>query len=62
MPQVSRRGIRVDEPAPETRVKAGDVVVLGEADSLEAAELRLLRGAKQAALSLSAWNSRVDHA
>ena len=42
-----RRGIRVGEPAPETRFEAGDVVVLlGEPDSLEAAEIRLLQGAK----------------
>ena len=45
--RVRRRGIRVGEPAPETRFEAGDVVVvLGEPDSLAAAEIRLLQGAK----------------
>ena len=45
--RVRRRGIRVGEPAPETRFEAGDVVVmLGEADALEAAEIRLLQGTK----------------
>jgi K+/H+ antiporter YhaU regulatory subunit KhtT len=35
------------EPAPETRFEAGDVVVvLGEPDSLAAAEIRLLQGMK----------------
>jgi len=35
------------EPAPETRFEAGDVVVvLGEPDSLAAAEMRLLQGMK----------------
>ena len=44
---VRRRGIRVGEPAPETRFEAGDVVVLlGEPDALEAAEIRLLQGTK----------------
>lgn len=38
---------RVGERAPETRFEAGDVVVvLGEPDSLAAAEIRLLQGAK----------------
>jgi len=42
-----RRGIRVGEPAPATRFEAGDVVVvLGEPDSLAAAEIRLLQGTK----------------
>jgi CPA2 family monovalent cation:H+ antiporter-2 len=42
---VRRRGIRAEEPAPETRFEAGDVVVLlGRPDALEAAETRLLRG------------------
>jgi CPA2 family monovalent cation:H+ antiporter-2 len=42
---VRRRGIRADEPGPETRFEAGDVVVLlGRPDALEAAEARLLRG------------------
>jgi hypothetical protein len=41
----SRRGIRVGEPSPQTRFEAGDVVVvLGEPDSLAAAEIRLLTG------------------
>ncbi len=45
--RVRRRGIRVGEPAPETRLEAGDViVVLGEPDALEAAEIRLLQGVK----------------
>ena len=45
--RVRRRGIRVGEPAPETRFESGDVVVvLGEPDALEAAEFRLLQGAK----------------
>ena len=43
--RVRRSGIRVGEPAPETRFEAGDVVVvLGEPDSLAAAEIRLLQG------------------
>jgi len=43
--RVRLRGIRVGEPAPETRFEAGDVVViLGEPDALEAAEIRLLQG------------------
>jgi CPA2 family monovalent cation:H+ antiporter-2 len=42
---VRRRGIRAEDPAPETRVEAGDVVVvLGRPDALEAAETRLLQG------------------
>ena len=42
-----RRGIRVGEPAPETSFEAGDVVVvMGEPDALEAAEVRLLQGTK----------------
>ena len=45
--RVRRRGIRFGEPAPETRLEAGDVVVLlGEPDALEAAEIRLLQGTK----------------
>jgi CPA2 family monovalent cation:H+ antiporter-2 len=45
--RVRRRGIRVGEPAPETRFEAGDVVVvMGEPDALEAAEIRLLQGMK----------------
>jgi K+/H+ antiporter YhaU regulatory subunit KhtT len=36
---------RVGEPGPQTRFEAGDVfVVLGEPDSLAAAEMRLLTG------------------
>jgi CPA2 family monovalent cation:H+ antiporter-2 len=43
--RVRRRGIRVGEPGPETRFETGDVVVvLGEPDSLAAAEIRLLKG------------------
>jgi CPA2 family monovalent cation:H+ antiporter-2 len=45
--RVRRRGIRVGEPASETRFEAGDVVVvLGEPDSLAAAEILLLQGRK----------------
>ena len=43
--RLRRRGIRVGEPGPETRFEAGDVVVvLGEPEALEAAEMRLLQG------------------
>ena len=43
--RVRRRGIRVGEPGPETRFEAGDVVVvLGDPNSLAAAEIRLLTG------------------
>ena len=43
--RVRRRGIQVGEPGPETRFEAGDVVVvLGEPDSLAAAEILLLQG------------------
>jgi len=39
--------MRMGDPGPETRFEAGDVVVvLGEPDSLAAAELRLLQGIK----------------
>ena len=42
---VRRRGIRADEPGPETRFEAGDVIVLlGRPDALEKAETRLLQG------------------
>ncbi len=42
---VRRRGIRADEPGPETRLQAGDVLVLlGRPDALEKAETRLLQG------------------
>ncbi len=42
---VRRRGIRADEPGPETRFEAGDVaVLLGRPDALEKAETRLLQG------------------
>jgi CPA2 family monovalent cation:H+ antiporter-2 len=42
---VRRRGIRADEPSPETRFEGGDVVVLlGRPEALEAAEAKLLRG------------------
>ena len=45
--RVRRRGIRVGEPGPETRFEEGDVVVvLGEPDSLAAAEILLLQGSK----------------
>jgi CPA2 family monovalent cation:H+ antiporter-2 len=45
--RVRRRGIRASEPGPETRFEAGDVVVvLGEPDALEAAEIHLLQGTK----------------
>ncbi len=41
---IRRRGIRALEPAPETRLQEGDVVVLlGELESVMAAEERLLR-------------------
>ena len=37
----------LNSTAPETRLEAGDVVVvLGEPDALEAAEIRLLQGTK----------------
>ncbi len=40
---IRRRGIKAVEPAAETRLEAGDVVVvLGNADAVEAAEQRLL--------------------
>jgi CPA2 family monovalent cation:H+ antiporter-2 len=40
-----RRGIRADEPGPETRFAPGDVIVLlGRPDALDAAEIRLLQG------------------
>jgi monovalent cation:H+ antiporter-2, CPA2 family len=40
-----RHGIRADDPGPETRFEAGDVVVLlGRPDALEAAEARILQG------------------
>lgn len=42
---VRRRGIRAEDPGPETRLKAGDVLVLlGRPDALEAAETRLMKG------------------
>ena len=42
---VRRRGIRADEPGPETRLQAGDVLVLlGRPQALEKAEARLLQG------------------
>jgi CPA2 family monovalent cation:H+ antiporter-2 len=42
---VRRRGIRAEAPGPETRLKAGDVLVLlGRPDALEAAEIRLMKG------------------
>ncbi len=45
MPRPRRRGIHMGEPAPETCFETGDVlVVLGEPDALEAAEIRLLQG------------------
>lgn len=40
---IRRRGIRAVEPAPETRLQEGDVVVvLGDPEAVSAAELRLL--------------------
>ena len=43
--RVRRRGIRAGEPGPETRLEAGDVVVvLGPPDALAAAEILLLQG------------------
>jgi CPA2 family monovalent cation:H+ antiporter-2 len=40
-----RRGIRADEPGPETRFAPGDVIVLlGRPEALDAAEIRLLQG------------------
>jgi CPA2 family monovalent cation:H+ antiporter-2 len=42
---VRRRGIRAEAPGPETRLKAGDVLVLlGRPDALEAADIRLMEG------------------
>jgi len=42
---VRRRSIRAADPGPETRLEAGDVVVLrGTPDALAAAELRLMQG------------------
>ncbi|HRE18478.1 MAG TPA: TrkA C-terminal domain-containing protein [Rhodocyclaceae bacterium] len=42
---IRRRGIRAVEPAPETRLEEGDVVVvLGRPEEVAAAEDRLLRG------------------
>jgi len=42
---VRRRGIRAEDPGPETRFEAGDVVVLlGRPEALDAAEIRLLQG------------------
>jgi Trk K+ transport system NAD-binding subunit len=40
-----RNGIRSEMPAPETKLRAGDTLVLfGTAGDIEAAENRLLRG------------------
>jgi monovalent cation:H+ antiporter-2, CPA2 family len=42
---VRRRGIRAEDPGPETRFEAGDIVVLlGRPEALDAAEIRLLQG------------------
>jgi len=42
---VRRRGIRAEEPGPETLLKSGDVLVLlGRPEALEAAEIRLMKG------------------
>jgi CPA2 family monovalent cation:H+ antiporter-2 len=42
---VRRRNIRGVAPEPETRIEAGDVLVLlGAADDLAAAEIRLMQG------------------
>lgn len=44
---IRRRGIRAVEPAPETRLEEGDVVVvLGNAEAVTAAEERLLKNEK----------------
>ena len=44
-PILWRRSFRFGQREPETRLEAGDViVVLGEPDALEAAEIRLLQG------------------
>jgi CPA2 family monovalent cation:H+ antiporter-2 len=41
---IRRRGIRAVEPAPETRLEEGDVVVLlGDPEAIAAAEERLLK-------------------
>ena len=41
---IRRRGIRAVEPAPETQLKEGDVVVLlGDPEAIAAAEERLLQ-------------------
>ena len=41
---IRRRGIRAVEPAPETRLEEGDVVVLlGDPEAVTAAEERLLQ-------------------
>jgi len=42
---VRRRGIRAEDPGPETLLEPGDVlVILGRPDALEAAEIRLMKG------------------
>ena len=42
---VRRRNVRTQEPAPETRIEEGDVVVmLGTEDAVAAAEIKLLQG------------------
>jgi CPA2 family monovalent cation:H+ antiporter-2 len=42
---IRRQGGKSLEPQPETEIQAGDVLVLrGAADSLAAAEIRLLQG------------------
>ena len=42
---VRRRGIRAFDPEPETVLEPGDIVVLrGQPEALEAAELRILNG------------------
>ena len=42
---IRRQGVKGLDPEPETRVQAGDVLVLrGAADGLAAAEIRLLQG------------------
>jgi CPA2 family monovalent cation:H+ antiporter-2 len=51
---VRRRGIRAEEPGPETRLQIGDVVVLlGRPEQLEAAEMRLLQGLATRSSTLS---------
>jgi CPA2 family monovalent cation:H+ antiporter-2 len=44
--EIRRRDIRTQEPSPDMRLEAGDIVVLlGEPEALTLAEARLLKGA-----------------